>query len=806
MKPKTLKFCAILSLCGGLAFALYHRPKQIAPAPASAAAEVQRVVDWATMSEGASVVEAKEALNGRDVWGLLGKDGGYLLLAEYPYHFVIDLGQKREVRSLYMNGRNWGMWSPDEFTVEYEEEDGTWRPIAQESGWAAEAKSFYIKTLVEPIAARRIRFRAEKGGWHRNVSDEHREYVTRVRRGRFLMKDFSVYPTTRIPALIDLMKSVHQLTQEKERFFADNDELLAASGVQERYAKASARLKEISALLTGKGEIQVNDYDEALALNHTLQEIKDVVSRYRNGQAPEATQKGYLVGALSPLERTRHDLYYGPLHAPVELKSARNEYEEVQLAVSAESKSLEKVRIEISDLISESGAHILSATNVELFRGVFVNTEEPEYLVDYVGKYFDGLVPLERDQTLDVLKGEVQIFWLSYFIPAEHPPGIYKGAITVHPANAEPWTIPVNYTVWNFELPKKASLKNVFSLAGSIWQRYYGKSWDKKEMKYGYPDLADLWVKHRLSPTALYVTSPQPSLETAMTYIKEGANTLNLGQAHGEGKNEPYFKKFLERLKGYDAEVKRRGLEKEAFVYLTDEPFPKDYPEVIARGRRIREVTTLPVYAGLNQSLSHYPEEFKEVIDIWGPTFDIYASNPAWFRERQLEGDQVWWYFVNWGFNVDQAPIRARAFTWITWDQKIDGVMQWAANRYWNKGQTIDHWNARSYLTNNGLANYIYPGPEGQVYPSARLKHMRDGMEDYEYLVLLEGLMNEERRKAKPDQDFLEKARKALDLSSMVPAIATIEENPKLFLERRKILGELISEKYETKSPSSAQQ
>src|SRR5690606_7392687 len=110
-------------------------------------------------------------------------------------------------------------------------------------------------------------------------------------------------------------------------------------------------------------------------------------------------------------------------------------------------------------------------------------------------------------------------------------------------------------------------------------------------------------------------------------------------------------------------------------------------------------------------------------------------------------------------------------------------------------GQTIDNWEARSYLNNNGIANYVYPGPDGVVYPSARLEHMRDGMEDYEYLVQLEKLLEAETRKAEPDQAFVRQAQEALNLSALIPAIATINENPVPFIERRQRIGELIDQK-----------
>lgn len=40
----------------------------------------------------------------------------------------------------------------------------------------------------------------------------------------------------------------------------------------------------------------------------------------------------------------------------------------------------------------------------------------------------------------------------------------------------------------------------------------------------------------------------------------------------------------------------------------------------------------------------------------------------------------------------------------------------------------------------NGMGNYVYPGKDGRILPSLRLENLRDGVEDYEYLVLLKKL------------------------------------------------------------------
>lgn len=39
-----------------------------------------------------------------------------------------------------------------------------------------------------------------------------------------------------------------------------------------------------------------------------------------------------------------------------------------------------------------------------------------------------------------------------------------------------------------------------------------------------------------------------------------------------------------------------------------------------------------------------------------------------------------------------------------------------------------------------GMGNYMYPAPDGAIYPSLRLENLRAGIQDYEYYALLRRL------------------------------------------------------------------
>lgn len=756
--------------------------------------------DWADLALGAVVVEADNAHNG-DVWGLLGKDGGYRLIGNFPYRFTIDFGQMREIQSLYMAGPQWGLWSPDVFAIDYMDESGHWHNLVEEDGWAEDASPAYMQTFATPVQARQLYMEVKSGGWHEGTSSANKERIRKAYGDRLLLSRFSVYSTTRVPELMGPMITVSGFAGKRLEFIEQYVKFLPEE--TETYQKLRDEYEHYQRLIVTGADIQLEEQDQMVALNEQLKLLERKVAQTRNVVITQKDHSGYLVGTLSPYERSQIDLYSGPVEPGVSLYSAGHEYEDFQIALVAVRENLNEVQVEVSDLVSEDGQHTLSNQHVTLYRGVFINTEEPHYTVDYSGKWLDGLVPLKQGDRLAVKQGQVQPVWGTLYTPAGQAPGKYLGKITIRPDNGPVKELAIEHHVWNFSLPKEVSLKNVFSLGAPQWRQYYGKGWFDESMKYGFKEFGDFWLKRRLNPTSLYINhsdylkEPMPEYRLMDHFVEAGMNAFNLGRANdGPGRaSHEWFDRFLERIKKHDQEIQARGLEDKAFIYLADEPFARSFDEIIRRGREIKKVTNIPTYIAIHQSVQMYPEEFKEVVDIWGPVFSTYERNREWFQERRREGDQVWWYFVGWGINMDQSPLKARVFPWLTWNEGLEGVMQWCGNRYWHPGQTIDDWNGRSYQTHNGVGNYVYPGPNGEMYPSIRLEHIRDGMEDYEYLRLLETIIDKVAEQEEPDESFLSEARAALDMQGLITGVTRFTDDYRLFEQRRQWIGKLIESK-----------
>ena len=136
-------------------------------------------------------------------------------------------------------------------------------------------------------------------------------------------------------------------------------------------------------------------------------------------------------------------------------------------------------------------------------------------------------------------------------------------------------------------------------------------------------------------------------------------------------------------------------------------------------------------------------------VDIWCPLFSLHRQDSA--AQRQVLGEMVWTYTAlcqgeptPW-WHTDYPLLNYRVPAWIAWRYKMKGLLYWGGMSYWREVE--DPWTqADTYhdkLVLNGEGSIVYParavGYDG-IVSSLRLKALRDAIEDYEYLSILEQL------------------------------------------------------------------
>jgi len=132
-------------------------------------------------------------------------------------------------------------------------------------------------------------------------------------------------------------------------------------------------------------------------------------------------------------------------------------------------------------------------------------------------------------------------------------------------------------------------------------------------------------------------------------------------------------------------------------------------------------------------------------------------------------GKELWWYHAcgNHGCSgsetgfvapmADLQPIYSRMFEWLTYKYQIDyrtpgpSTELYFETVYAYQFATNDPWKNIFYFSGNGDGTYFYPGRPDKIggtthipIASIRMKMLREGIEDYEYLVQAEAKKNKE--------------------------------------------------------------
>ncbi len=231
---------------------------------------------------------------------------------------------------------------------------------------------------------------------------------------------------------------------------------------------------------------------------------------------------------------------------------------------------------------------------------------------------------------------------------------------------------------------------------------------------------------------------------------------------------------------------------KKAFIYWFDEPEPYQYDSVMAGNLRMKAAAP-----DLQRMLTE--EVTPELIggpNLWCPVSYEFDMESA--EARRAEGERFWWYICTGPkapyatLFIDHPGTELRVWLWQTWQRKIEGLLIWQTN-YWTSdaaypdslqnpyedpmgwchvmGDFVPSGTLRPW--GNGDGRFLYPplkaasgNPGAPVLEppvsSIRMNMLRDGIEDYEYLAMLERLIRE--RGDRIPEGELEVFRQLLDV------------------------------------------
>jgi hypothetical protein len=418
----------------------------------------------------------------------------------------------------------------------------------------------------------------------------------------------------------------------------------------------------------------------------------------------------------------------------VRLTAARGETESFQVVIRAGAEGLRQATVQVSDLVQENGTR-LGAECVACFRVAYV------FLPAHGKNYPDALPPFTP---CEVPANQNQPVWIDLAVPREAAPGTYRGTVTVRAEGRPQQSGAIEVVVWRFALPEVPRSRTAFGIDNGAIARVHGVPTDSAAHQALRRAYYELLVAHRASPYWLPVPLESPD---AARYLDDPRVTAFC---------VPYSDDEA-ALRRTAAFLRARGWLRKAYLYVVDEPATREQYDLLReRAARVhRADPELKIVVPYFREPAFAAEGgahglLTGVCDIWCPKVSFYHESILSARQRL--GEEVWWY-VCWepgapyaNLYVDMAGVDHRALFWQQAHYHVQGFLYWNTT-YWNaQAGLADPWTDMATVkdlsaTVYGDGSLLYPGNKVGVdgpVASIRLKLIRAGLEDIEYLRLLE--------------------------------------------------------------------
>jgi len=474
----------------------------------------------------------------------------------------------------------------------------------------------------------------------------------------------------------------------------------------------------------------------------------------------------------------------------VKIAAARNEWESFEILMRSD-EVIRGINILAGDL-KGPGAVILRAEDSRLYRQHQLELKTGTYRNDQFkpGWYPDPLIPFRHPLIRESLRkarftavpfdlpaDQTHGFWVDVYVPTKARPGEYRGTYRVVAEGGRAVDIPVTLTVWNFTLPRVSTLQTALGSPANQMRGYYrqrakdGKEKEPSDWSAVETQCAEMLTRHRINATPppgglVPVAQPDGSYRIPREQVNKlrefvdryHVNAIRVPSPTDIVKDpEKQRDKLHAWLKAWDRAAKDLDRPYVTFyIYLKDEPNDKEAYRFVQRwGRAIRQAKSVVKVIVVEQTWTSNEDwgNLYGAVDIWCPLFFLFRPESA--TKRQALGETIWTYtalcqgkqLTPW-WHIDYPLLNYRVPAWIAWRYRIRGLLYWGGMSYWRgvddpwtDPKTLDRRRGRKNPLYNGEGTLVYPGRAvgyDGIAPSLRLKALRDSIEDYEYLAILE--------------------------------------------------------------------
>jgi hypothetical protein len=510
--------------------------------------------------------------------------------------------------------------------------------------------------------------------------------------------------------------------------------------------------------------------------------------------------------AVSDGERVERDDRAHPLKArnavwdghTVRLAAARNEVVAFQVIVEADATGISTLSASLPELRRRGGTEAIAyappaldpslsaGRPIQLFSVHYMNVTAESH-ADWAWKPGSPAAP--RDTTgwkpvqlvpenaragrggfpLAVGPGRGQALWVEVYVGRDRPAGVYEGTLAVT-ADGRATAVPVELRVFDFAVPDESSLPVMVYFEPDQPVLYQGRSLDAAFHRFAHRhrvELVHAYDKAKVEAHRGRFDGSDFRKERGYEGPGEGVgNTIVPASFYGPGPAFQERQSAWTRSDAWMAFMGRTLPKALTFLYLPDEPYPAQYPEVKRLAENVRSNpgpgSKLPLFL-----TKRIIPEFQGLVDIWSippQAFDIGAAAAERAQGRRVS-------FYNGGRPQGPTPVidapatEARAIAWAAFKHDVDLYFYWHGVHWRHNGQkqgernqnvwanpiTFDNrGQPRKPVEDQGWINgdgvLLYPGEE-KLHPeedrglagpigTVQLANLRRGLQDHEYLTL----------------------------------------------------------------------
>jgi hypothetical protein len=448
---------------------------------------------------------------------------------------------------------------------------------------------------------------------------------------------------------------------------------------------------------------------------------------------------------LGPTELPRHG------RAEIDVEMMNNEFRADALNLSNAADRTARIELSIRGLPEGPNPEYISVHEVpftDTCSGVPIAAAMPELSPD-VGKY-----------NIEIEPGMTKQIWFS-FHPKDYSPGEHRGVLLIEPAGRQ---VPVRLMLYPFHFPDRPTLhlggwdytdrdnryqvtpENVMPLIEHLRRRFVDSPWatgavlprgkyDSQGNMTEQPDTANFekWIERWPKARNYYVFA---SVGTTFAGFKMGTPPFENAVAN-------WIKWWAKKLPQFNIRPQQLG------ILLVDEPHSHERDDRIIAYAKIMQKAAPEIVVWEDPTWREpwkaRPQLF-ELSDVLCPNLPMLIAEGEKFADfyvRQREaGRRLWFYSCSGPGKLLDPYSYHRLQHWFCWKYKAKGSAFWA----FGDSNGASSWN--EYLTLRGAYTPVFLD-ETSVTPGKHMEAIREGIEDFEYLVMLREQISELEKKGR---------------------------------------------------------